>query len=273
MGAVELRREGDLAYREAMPMGEPDGATVVLVHGYPESSLMWESLMGRLAAAGRRCVAPDLYNLGDSAETRPASFHGALEDFNAFMDRLALGDVVVVVHDWGGFIGLAWACDHPDQVAALVISDTGFFSNARWHGLGETIRGPEGDALLAGIDRDGFAGLLNGSGSVFSPELLDAYWRPFEEGRGRRATLDFYRSLDFSMLSPWDGKLAQLDVPSLILWGEDDPFATLAAARRFDRELPDTRMAIVEGAGHFVWDEAPARCADEVERFLAQLAA
>jgi haloalkane dehalogenase len=268
VAAIELRHAGDLAYREALPAGEPTGATVVLLHGFPESSLMWEPLMVRLATAGRRCIAPDLYNLGDSTETRPATFEHSLQAFADLMDELALGEVVVVVHDWGGFVGLAWACDHAADLRGLVISDTGFFSDGRWHGLADAVRGPDGEGFVFGLDREGFGGMLNGSGSTFSDEELDAYWKPFAEGRGQRATLDFYRSMDFEKLAPWDGKLAQLSVPKLILWGAEDPFASMAAAKRFHRELPDSELVAIEGAGHFVWDEEPERCADEVLRFL-----
>ena len=268
MAAVELRHAGPLAYREATPAGEAAGPAVVLVHGFPESSLMWEPLMERLAAAGRRCVAPDLYNLGDSDEAGPATFERNLEALTGLLGGLDLGEVAVVVHDWGGFVGLAWASDHPDQVTALVISDTGFFSDGRWHGMADAMRGPEGEALVEGLSREGFGALLNGDGNAFSEEVIDAYWRPFEEGRGRRATLDFYRSMDFEKLAPWDGKLAALGVPALILWGAEDPFATMAAAKRFDRELPHSELVAVEGAGHFVWAEEPQRCADEAMRFL-----
>ena len=268
MAAVELRHAGPLAYREALPAGETTGPAVLLVHGYPESSLMWEPLMERLAAAGRRCVAPDLYNLGDSQETGPATFKRNLEALTGLMGELDPGDVAVVVHDWGGHVGLAWACDHPDQVKALVISDTGFFSNGRWHGMADALRGPEGEKLVAAIDREGFGAMMNGDGDAFSEATLDAYWEPFEEGRGQRATLDYYRSLDFKDLAPWDGKLAALGVPALILWGAEDPFAIMRAAERFDRELPDSKLVAVEGAGHFVYDEEPERCAEEVLRFL-----
>jgi len=268
VAAVELRHAGPLAYREALPAGEASGPAVVLVHGFPESSLMWEPLMERLAAAGRRCVAPDLYNLGDSQETGPATFERSLEAFTALMDELDPGDVTVVVHDWGGFVGLAWACDHPEQVRSLVISDTGFFSDGRWHGMADAVRGAEGEKLIAAIDREGFGAMLNGDGNAFSEETLNAYWKPFADGRGQRATLDFYRSMDFEKLAPWDGKLAGLGVPALILWGAEDPFAIMAAAKRFDRELPDSRLVAIKGAGHFVWSEEPDRCGDEVLRFL-----
>jgi haloalkane dehalogenase len=270
MAPVELRREGDLAYREARPEGTEAGPPVILLHGFPESSRMWVHLMEALAAAGRRCVAPDLYGFGDSTDEAPATFEHNLETFTALHRDLDLGRVALVVHDWGGFIGLAWACEHPDEVEALVISDTGFFSDGRWHGPAEAIRGEQGEAIVGALDREGFAGLLRSlAGDAFDEEDVDAYWRSFEHGRGRQSTLDFYRSMDFEKLEPYEGKLGELGVATLLLWGADDEFAPVAGARRFEREIPGAVLVTVDGAGHFVFDEQPARCADEVVSFLS----
>jgi haloalkane dehalogenase len=273
MAPVERLREGELAYREAMPDGGETGAPVVFLHGFPESSRMWVPLMDALARGGRRCVAPDLYGLGDSSDEAPATFEHNLEAFAAFHHHLGLGRVALVVHDWGGFIGLAWACEHPDQVEALVISDTGFFSDGRWHGAAKAIRGEQGEAIVAALDREGFAGLLGSlGGDAFNEDDIDAYWRPFERGRGRRSTLEFYRSMDFEKLEPYQGKLAELGVPTLLLWGAEDEFAPVAGARRFEREIPGSVLVVVEGAGHFVFDQQPQRCIDEIGPFLGDRA-
>ena len=271
MAPIELLECGGLAYRRAVPDGAEGGPPVLLVHGFPESSRMWIALMEALAAAGRRCVAPDLYGLGESAEQDPASFERNLEALTALHDDLGLGRVALVVHNWGGFVGLAWACDHPADVEALVISDTGFFSDGRWHGVAEAVRSAQGEALVAALDRDGFAALLGSQGDAFDEADIDAYWAPFAAGRGRRATLDFYRSMDFAKLERWDGRLAELGVPTLLLWGERDEFAPLAGARRFEREIPGARLAVIHGAGHFVYDQEPERCAGEVLAFLSFL--
>ncbi len=268
MAEIELRRQGPLAYREALPKGDPTGPTVVLVHGYPESSRMWTALMDALAGAGRRCVAPDLYGLGGRGADAPTTFEGNLAAFGELIEALELERLALVVHDWGGFVGLAWACEHPEAVEALVISDTGFFSDGRWHGMAEAVRGEQGEELVGAINRDGFAALLRASGDPFDDADIDAYWAPFEDGRGQRATLDFYRSMDFSKLAPYEGGLAKLGVPTLLLWGEDDPFAPLAGAERFRREIPGSELVVVEDAGHFVYDQEPQRCSDEVVRFL-----
>jgi haloalkane dehalogenase len=268
--AVELKREGEIPYREALPDGEPSGDPVLLAHGFPESSLMWEPVMRRLAEAGRRSLAADLYCLGDSADPGPATFERNREALAQFHQALGLGRVALVVHDWGGFVGLAWACEHPDAVSALVISDTGFFSDGRWHGMAKAMRSDQGEELIAALDRDGFAALLQSSAD-FSEEAIDAYWRPFAEGRGREATLEFYRSMDFEKLAPYEGKLGELGVPTLLLWGERDQFAPMGGARRFEREIPGAELLALD-ADHFVYDELPERCADEVAGFLGRAA-
>ena len=274
MTAIALRNRNGIPYREARSNGDERGAPVVLLHGFPESSLMWGRTMETLAAAGRRSIAPDMFGLGESGADAPTTFEENLSAFADFLDALELDRVAVVVHDWGGFVGLAWACDHPERVAALVISDTGFFADGKWHGMAEAIRGEQGEEIVAALDRDGFAGVLRGSASdgAFSDAAIDAYWTPFERGHGGRATLEFYRSMDFEKLAPWQGKLGELGAPTLLLWGEADEFAPIAGAHRFQREIPGSDLVAIEGAGHFVFDERPERCAREVAEFLDALA-
>ncbi|MDQ3758764.1 MAG: alpha/beta fold hydrolase, partial [Actinomycetota bacterium] len=198
----------------------------------------------------------------------PATFERNLEALTHLHAGLDLGRVALVVHDWGGFIGLAWACENPELVSALVISDTGFFSDGKWHGMAEAIRSPQGEEIMAAVDHDGFAALLKADGA-FSDEDIDAYWHPFAEGRGREATVEFYRSMDFEKLEPYQGCLARLDVPTLLVWGAEDKFAPLAGARRFEREIPGARLAAFEGAGHFVFDQERDRTIKEVTSFLS----
>ena len=256
-------------YRETTPEDGKTADAVLLIHGFPESSRMWEPLMDALSGQGRRCIAPDLYCLGDSDDPGPATFERNLEALGDLHRDLDLGRVAVVVHDWGGFVGLAWACENPDLVSALIISDTGFFSDGKWHGMAEAMRSPQGEEIMAGIDRDGFAGLIRADGAIFSEADVDAYWRPFAKGRGREATIEFYRSMDFEKLAPYEGKLADIGAPTLLVWGADDQFAPLAGAHRFEREIPGARLAAFEGAGHFVFDQEPERTTREICEFLA----
>ena len=259
-----------LAHREE---GPADGPVALLLHGYPESSYMWRHLLPRLAEAGWRGVAPDLAGFGDSAADLPGTWERHVESIGRFHDELGLGQVVLVVHDWGGMIGLAWACENPDAVSALVLSGTGFFPDARWHDLANEMRTEgKGEELLRNLDRGGFGAMVSQLSAGIGEDAIAEYWRGFVGEDRRRGHLDFYRSMDFEKLAPYEGRLAALGVPALILWGENDAFARLGSARRFERELPDTEMVVIEGAGHFVFEDAPDQSTDAVIRFLTRVA-
>jgi len=271
VAVAELKREGAIAYREAVPDGPETGAPVVCVHGFPESSRMWVPLIEALSAAGRRGLAPDLYGFGDSTDFGPATFENGRERFAEWIEALGLDSVALTVHDWGGFIGLSWACDHPDRVDALVVSNTGFFADGKWHGMAKLLRSEQGEEIIGALDRDGFSALMNSNGEIFDRDDLDAYWAPFAgtaNVRGQRATLDFYRSMDMEKLEPWQGKLAEVAGPTLLVWGADDRFAPLAGAKRFEGEIPGAKLVAIDGAGHFVFDERPDVAVPAAVEFL-----
>ena len=258
---------GGLAYREA---GSPGDPAVLLLHGYPESSYMWRDLLPALADAGRRAIAPDLAGFGDSEPDPPGTWARHVESIERFRNEAGLDRVTLVVHDWGGLIGLAWACEHPDAVNALVLSGTGFFSDGRWHGLAEAMRTEgTGEEIVSNLDRAGFGAMLSQSSVGIGDDALDEYWKSFDGDVRRRGHLELYRSLDFEQLARYEGGLAALGVPALLLWGANDPFAPVASAHRFESELPDTELVVVEDAGHFVFADAPQRCSEAVTAFLA----
>src|SRR5271168_458407 len=130
-------------------------------------------------------------------------------------------------------IGLRWACEHPDAVNALVISDGGFFSDRRWHDLANVMRTPgEGEKLIASYTREGFGAAMHAVSSGMDERALDEYWKAFADDRRRFAHLELYRSGDFEKLVPYDGRLVALGVPALIVWGEQDRFAGVKMAHR-----------------------------------------
>src|SRR4051794_14060772 len=258
-----------LVYRESLPVEEPLG-TVLCLHGYPESSYMWRHLLEAVADAGWQAVAPDLPGYGDSPYAGDGSWRAHVEAVDAFHREQELGEVVLVVHDWGGLIGLRWACEHPDLVRGMVISNTGFFPDGKWHGMADALRTPgQGEELVDGLNREGFGGMLRAVVPGVDDRTLDEYFKAYATPESRRGQLELYRSGEFSEIAAYD--LASVGAPALILWGEDDPFAPVAGAHRFVAELPDTELAILEGRGHFVFDEAPAEAAAAVAGFLGRL--
>ncbi len=271
---ADARRVAGLAYREAAPDDWTEGGPVaLLVHGWPESSYMWRDLLPALAAAGWRAIAPDLAGYGDSPPDPPGTWERHVDALERFRAALRLQRPALIVHDWGAMIGLRWACDHPDAVRALVISDGGFFADRRWHDLANLLRTPgEGEAFIESFTREAFDAALRAACASMSDDALDEYWKAFTTTEGRHGALELYRSGDFDKLIPYEGRLAQLGVPALVVWGEQDRFAGVAMAHRFHEQLPGSRLEILPGAGHFVWEDEPQRTAALTATFLSGLA-
>ncbi len=271
MPQAEIKRTGAIAYRQA---GPPWSARVpvLCLHGWPQSSYMWRHLLPALASAGQPALAPDLPGFGDSPPDPPGTWERHVEAVERFRREAGLDRVVLVVHDTGGAIGLRWACDHPEAVAGMVITNTGFFPDYEWHEIARTMRTEgQGEALVDSVSREGLAALLAAASSGSDERAVDEYWKAFSDQEGRRGMLELYRSLDFDELEPYQGRLAELGVPTLVLWGEKDDYLPCDYASRFAREIPGARLALVETAGHFLFEDEPERCARAMIDFLRQV--
>jgi haloalkane dehalogenase len=260
-----------LSYLEAGPDGEPRG-TLLCLHGYPESAHMWSVVVERAAVSGWHALAPDLPGYGDSPPDPPHTWQRMVDAVAGFHGERADGPVALCVHDWGGLIGLRWACDHPDDVRALVICATGFFPDGKWHGLAEAMRTEgQGEEIVDASTRATFGQMLASVAPGISDQACDEYFKAYADPVRRRGQLELYRSGDFSELVAYRGRLAALGVPTLLLFGSEDPFARVATAHRLAKEIPHARMEILDGVGHFMFDEVPDRAAAIVVDFLGEL--
>ena len=267
-----MERVDGVAYRKAEPASGDDAPFALLLHGFPESSYMWRHALDALAAAGYRAVAPDLPGFGDSPLGESGEWERHREAVERVVAGLGIERTAVVVHDWGGMIGLSWACDNPDAVTALVISDTGFFSDGEWHDMAKTMRTEgEGEQLMEAFTREAFDAILSQQIPGIEQRALDEYWKGVGDDEHKRAALELYRSGDFDKLKRYDGKLAELGVPTLLLWGENDPYVGVAAARRFQEEIPGSELQVLDGTGHFIFDEKPDAAAAALAGFLGRV--
>jgi haloalkane dehalogenase len=266
---LALKRSGETAYREAEPSEGSDRLPALCIHGWPQSSYMWRHLLPALSSAGRRALAPDLAGFGDTPPDPPGTYERRVESVERFRREVGLDQVVLVVHDTGGLIGLRWACDHSDAVAGLVITNTGFFPDIEWIEIAKTMRTPmQGEALMDSLSREAFGTLMREASTQFDERALDEYWKAFTTAERRRGMLELYRSFELDELAPYERRLAALGVPALILWGQGDEYVPVDYASRFAREIPGSKLVLLEGVRHFLFEDEPDACAREVLDFL-----
>ena len=147
----------------------------------------------------------------------------------------------------------------------------GFFPDIEWAAIAKTMRTPiQGEALVDSLSREGFATMLGETADSFDERAIDEYWKAFATPASRRGMLELYRSFDLDELKPYHRKLAELGVPALILWGQQDEFLPLDYASRFAREIPGSKLVLLEGVRHFLYEDEPERCGREVIEFLEE---
>ncbi len=244
---------------------EGEGPTVVMLHGEPTWSYLWRGVMGPLLEGGYRCVAPDLPGFGRSDKpTDPAwySYDAHTSAVASLFEGLDLRDVTLVVHDWGGPVGLRVATTGlPERVGRLVAMDTGVFTGhermgKRWQLFREFVtRTPK---LPVGR-------VVRGGCKTPPPScVLAAYDAPFPTETSKAGARAFPALVPLTPDAPGaaEGRavaraLAEDTRPTLLLWADSDPVLPLETfGRGAERLLPAAGgLRRVEDAGHFLQED------------------
>jgi len=262
--------------RARLVQAGPADATeaVVFVHGNPGSADDWVRLVGAAGAAGHRAVAFDLPDFGETIA--PDGFEhtpfGYAEFVAEALDELGIERAQLVLHDFGGPIGLVWAMAHPDALAGIVLIDTGVLPGYTWHRLARIWRTPVlGELFQAITNRRGYRFALNrneprGLPREFVETMYDHYDR-----RTRRAVLKLYRATPDpgGMSENLIGLLAPRDVPALVVWGEDDAYLPSSYAHEQKQAFPSADVHVLPASGHWPFADAP----ETVERLLVEFLA
>ncbi len=272
MAAVEegeLRVDGvRVFYRRVAGAGTP----TVYCHGNPTHGEEWVPLLER----GGPGLAIDMPGWGRSDRPDPSRFDYSMYGLSAFLERcldeLGVGRRKLVVHDWGA-LALIGAQRRPELVERLVvINAVPLLPSYRWHWIAQLWRRrPLGEFLNATTTRPAFALLMRQAGGnrgPMPPWFLDLIWDRWDSGT-KAATLALYRDADPGRLAAAGRDLGRLDCPSLVLWGDRDPYLPNRFAHAYAAALPASRLELVAGAGHWPLVDDPG-LGDRILDFLEQ---
>lgn len=244
----------DMAFIEE---GDPENPAVVFIHGFPTSSFMWREFVP-LFAPWTHVIAPDLLGCGDSGMPEEGDLHIRAQAgyIRELLAGLGVDGFAVVGHGHGGGIAQLLAVD--GGVEAMVLVDSIAFD--AWPS--ETTRALQRSApedQREDVVREAFDEFLRRA--MAKPErrtddLRDAYVAPFLGQQGVRA---FFRGIDAADglgLIGREDDLAGLGCPTLILWGEEDPFLSVQVGERLNDAIPTSSLAVLPGCSYLLPEDA-----------------
>lgn len=245
---------------------------VVFVHGNPGSGEDWRLLMNQVGPFAR-ALAPHMPGFGRA--DKPSAFdytvQGYARHLGALLAQLGVARAHLVLHDFGGLWGLAWAKANPNKVASLVLIDTGILAGYRWHYLARIWRAPVvGEIFQATTTRAGFRLLLkHGNPRGLPREFVDRMYSDYDRGT-KKAILKLYRatSKPGQHAVELSQALCPLKLPALIVWGRHDPYLSYTYAKRQRETFLDAQVVVLEDSGHWPFADNPEAVARAVIPFL-----
>jgi haloalkane dehalogenase len=256
---------------------EGAGDPVLLLHGEPTWAYLYRTIVPALVPVAR-VVAPDYFGFGRSdkpTEIGWYSYDRHVESVARLVEELDLRDVTVVVQDWGGAIGLRLAVEQPERFARLVIMNTGV-----WAGRAPSEAWLRFRALVRRVGGELAPGRLVRISCVTDvpDDVAAAYDAPFPTPESKAGVLAFPELVPTEPEHPNTGPLnAVADAlsrwakPALVLFSDSDPIFSPRVADRFAELIPGALPAeIVDGAGHFLQEDAGERIGERIARFVLE---
>jgi cis-3-alkyl-4-acyloxetan-2-one decarboxylase len=257
----------------------PESAEPLLcLHGNPTWSFYWRQVVQRFGGP-YRVVALDHLGCGLSDKPQDWSYRLAdhVENAVALVDHLDLRDLTLVLHDWGGAIGMGLAAARPERIARLVVTNTAAF------------RSRAIPASIASVRVPGFGALAVRGGNAFArvatwravhrpldPVARQGLLHPYDSWANRIATLRFVQDIplapghpSYDTLKGVEDALARfVDRPMLLCWGDDDFCFTPAFRAEWSRRFPAAEVHAWSDVGHYVCEDAPERLLAAMASFL-----
>ncbi len=261
-------------------LDEGQGPAIVMLHGNPTWSFYYRNLVLALRSEFR-VIVPDHMGCGlsDKPQDYPYTLATHIDNLNALIGQLGLVDMALMVHDWGGAIGMGFAGRHPSMIRSLVITNTAAFASARIPWRIRLCRLPWlGAILVRGLN--GFAGpaVTMAVSKKMPPDVARGYLLPYDSWHNRVAVHGFVRDIplrpdhvSWPTLLEVEGNLPRLrKKPMLILWGGKDFCFNDWFYSEWLKRFPEARRHYFAQAGHYLLEDARLEIETKVCEFLKE---
>jgi len=272
----------DLAGHRLHYLDEGRGEPLLMLHGNPTWSFYYRNLV-KAFRDRYRCIVPDHMGCGlsDKPEHYPYTLRRRVADLESLLDHLQVGDnLTLVVHDWGGMIGLTYAHLHPEKIKRLVILNTGAFHLPTSKGFPWSLwacRTFLGPLLVRGFNAFCLAALhWCATRRPLSPEVQDGYLLPYGAWEDRVAVLRFVQDIPLRKGDPGYDLVSQVeagierfrDLPAVICWGDRDFVFDRHFLDIWKQKLPEATVHQWADSGHYILEDRGEEIIGIVDQFL-----
>jgi haloalkane dehalogenase len=265
---------------------EGSGDPVIMIHGNPTWSFYFRHLISGLSKS-YRTIAVD--HIGCGLSDKPGTdqydyrLKSRVDDLETLIDHLNLDrKLTLIVHDWGGMIGLCYALRHPERIGRLVITNTsGFLPPGRGIPLRLWIMRyitPFAKVATLGLNLFARAALYMAPRRPLDPDVKKGLILPYNSWKNRIATYRFVQDIplkpgdpSYDLVKSVDDNLQTLsDTPMTIVWGKHDFVFTMEYFNEWKRRFPRVHARLFPSAGHYLLEDAPEKICAHIEAFLAK---
>ena len=266
-------------------LDEGAGEPIVMVHGNPTWSFYYRSLIQALSLHFRT-IAPDHIGCGLSekpdSKRYPYRLRNRVDDLEAFLNRLGVtADITLILHDWGGMIGMTYAVAHPERIRRIVLLNTAAFLPPGEKPLPLPLRlarntGFIATGLILGCNLFARGAVWTASHRGLSRPVKKGLVAPYNTWRNRIATLKFVRDIPMNRTDPSyplvrevdDGLHRLKDRPMLICWGMRDLVFDKDYLAEWQRRFPAAEIHRFPDAGHYVLEDEAEAVIGRIRSFL-----
>ncbi len=254
-------------------VGEAQRSTILLMHGIPTWGYLYHAIIPTLVGAGYRILAPDFLGHGwsDRRDRFDRSFQDQARMIIALLSALKLECVDVVGHDTGGAVALILAIEYRAYVNRLIISNSVCYDRFDDDMLdfGHPLRWktrPVAD-LVKAIEESLAAGLSNRN--QLTDEFRQGIIAPWASEEGKLSLLRNASALNANQTMALVDRHGDISAPTMILWGMDDPWQKSEDGKQLTQEIPGAVFRAIDGASHWVQQDAPEKFCEELLEFFA----
>ncbi len=257
-----------------------EGPVVIMLHGNPSWSYLYRNLAG-LLQKNYRVIVPDHLGCGfsDKPQDYPYRLDNHIANLEHLLNKLGIKRASLVLHDWGGAIGMGYAVRQKEKIESLVVFNTAAFRSRRIPWRIRICRTPFlGPLLIRGFNAFAAAAIHMAVTKKMSADVAQGFLFPYDSWRTRIATLRFVQDIPLTPREQSWGTLVKIEkglsffteTPMLICWGGRDFCFNEHFFKEWQSRFPRAECHYFKNAGHYLLEDAFDQIAPLVEEFLAK---